>query len=29
MANIFGKEYSKEELMKKTGNISQICGLKE
>lgn len=29
MANIFGKEYTKEELLEKTGNISQVCGIRE
>ena len=29
MASVFGKEYSKAELLKKTGNLSQICGIKE
>jgi len=29
MAFIYGKEYSKEELLKKTGNITQVGGLKE
>lgn len=29
MAKIFGKEYTKSELRKKTGNLSQICGIRE
>jgi hypothetical protein len=29
MAKLFGKEYRKEQLMKKTGNLSQIGGMKE
>jgi len=29
MAKVFGKEYRKEELMKKTGNLSQVCGIRE
>ncbi len=29
MAKIFGKEYKRDELMKKTGNLSQLFGLKE
>lgn len=29
MAKLFGREYSREELMKKTGNLSQVCGMKE
>lgn len=29
MAKIFGKEYPKEQLMKKTGSLSQVCGIRE
>jgi len=29
MAKVFGKEYRKEELMKKTGNLAQVCGIRE
>ena len=29
MAKVFNREYSKEELMKKTGSLSQIGGIKE
>lgn len=29
MAKVFGKEYSREDLLKKTGNISQVGGLRE
>ncbi len=29
MAKLFGKDYSREELLKKTGNLNQVCGLKE
>jgi len=29
MAKLFGKEYSKKEFLKKTGNLSQIGGMKE
>ena len=29
MAKLFGKEYTKQELLKKTGNISQVVGMKE
>jgi len=29
MARIFGKEYSKQDLLKKTGNLSQVGGIKE
>lgn len=29
MANLFGKEYTKQELLKRTGNLSQVAGIKE
>jgi hypothetical protein len=29
MARLFGKEYSRQELLKKTGNLSQVCGIEE
>jgi len=29
MAKLFGKEYTRQELLKKTGNLSQVTGLKE
>ena len=29
MTRVFGKEYSREELLKKTGNLSQISGINE
>ena len=29
MARLFGKEYTKQELLKKTGNLSQVAGMKE
>lgn len=29
MATLFGKEYSREELLKKTGNLAQVCGMQE
>lgn len=29
MAKLFGNEYTKEELLKKTGNLSQVCGIEE
>ena len=29
MAYLFGKRYSREELLKRTGNLSQLCGMKE
>lgn len=29
MAKIFGKEYTREELLKRTGNISQVGGIRE
>jgi len=29
MAKLFGKEYTKQELLKKTGNLSQVAGMKE
>lgn len=29
MAKIFGKEYTRQELLRKTGNLSQVTGLKE
>lgn len=29
MAKLFGKEYSREELLKKTGNLSQVVGMRE
>lgn len=29
MAKLFGKEYTQQELLKKTGNLSQVTGMKE
>jgi len=29
MAKLFGKDYTRQELLKKTGNLSQVTGLKE
>jgi hypothetical protein len=29
VAKLFGEEYSREELLRKTGNLSQVCGMEE